>query len=256
MFSLFSDIFTYRDNVLSRLDVRAKLGVALAALLAVILSTRPWLPLALLAICLTSVFGLRIPAKLVAVRLAGPMAVAAAIVVLQSLTSGVTPLAVVHMAQWHLAFTREGLAHGLVLGSRVLGAVSIVLLVGFVTPAHEIFRSLAGWRLCRGWLEVATLMYRYVFVLMERAAELGAAQRLRLGYSSTKRSLDSASVLAGATILSSYDQAVRTHEAMLLRGYTGEMPFGPARSMSKRDGLLAALALLALVTAYVVLEVA
>ena len=45
MFDLFSDIFTYRDNVLTRIDPRAKLLIAFAALVAVVTAGRVVLPL-------------------------------------------------------------------------------------------------------------------------------------------------------------------------------------------------------------------
>jgi hypothetical protein len=38
-------------------------------------------------------------------------------------------------------------------------------------------------------------------------------------------------VLAGTVIARSLDQAIRTHEAMTLRGYEGQFPFGPHPEM-------------------------
>ena len=43
-FHLFSDYFARRDNVLQRLDVRLKMGVAIALFAAILCSTRPVLP--------------------------------------------------------------------------------------------------------------------------------------------------------------------------------------------------------------------
>ena len=50
MFDLFSDIFTYRENRLTAVDPRAKLVVALAAILLVLASGRPALPLLTMAV--------------------------------------------------------------------------------------------------------------------------------------------------------------------------------------------------------------
>ena len=109
------------------------------------------------------------------------------------------------------------------MGSRVLGSVSVVLLLSSVTPAHRIFHSLRWLGVPRGWVEIATLMYRYIFTLLDQTADVLAAQRVRLGYSGLKRSLVSLGVLTGAVIVQSLEQATRTYEAMSLRGYQGQI---------------------------------
>ena len=249
MFDLFSDIFTYRDNVLTRIDPRAKLVIAFAALIAVVTAGRPILPLVFFGLCLSAVVALRIPAKLVAARLAAPLAIVAILVVLQAFVTGTTPIYTFTFAGWQLTAKAEGLRQGTLLGSRVLGAVSVVFLLSLVTPAHRIFQALRSFGISRNWLEIAILMYRYIFVLMDRVANIAAAQKLRLGYTARRRALRSFTALAGATIVHSFEQAERTNEAMRLRGYRGAMPFGPLPAVSGRDRLILVLSLFAIVAA-------
>jgi cobalt/nickel transport system permease protein len=243
MFDLFSDIFTYRDNALTRIDPRAKLVIALAALVAVVTAERPVLPLLVFGLCLGIVAALRIPAKLVAVRLAAPLAIAAVLVVLQAFVAGSTPIYTFTFAGWQLTAKAEGLRQGTLLGARVLGAVSVVFLLSLVTPAHRIFQALRRFGISRDWLEIAILMYRYIFVLMERVTNIAAAQKLRLGYTARGRALRSFTTLAGATICHSFEQAERTNDAMRLRGYRGTMPFGPLPAVGGRDRLILAFSL-------------
>jgi cobalt/nickel transport system permease protein len=249
MFHLFSDIFTYRDNVLTRLDPRVKLLIAFAALIAVVTAERAALPLVFLALSLGSVAALKIPAKLVAARLAAPLSIVAVLVVLQTFLVGATPLFSFSFAGWELTARAEGLRRGAVLGSRVLGAVSVVFLLSVVTPAHRIFQALGWFGISRNWLEIAILMYRYIFVLMDRVSDLAAAQRLRLGYTARGRALRSFTALAGATIIHSLEQSQRTHEAMRLRGYRGSMPFGPLPALGRRDRLILTLFLIGIASA-------
>jgi energy-coupling factor transporter transmembrane protein EcfT len=61
-------------------------------------------------------------------------------------------------------------------------------------------------------------------------------------------------VVAGTVILRSVDQAVRSHEAMRVRGYRGEMPFGPLPGLGRRDWLAIVAAAILLGGAYWVLE--
>lgn len=250
MFDLFSDIFTYRDNALTRIDPRVKLLIALAALIAVVASTRPVLPLAVFILCLGTIAALRIPAKLVALRLAAPLSTVAVLVVIQTFVTGTTPIFALNLGGWTLTAKAEGLRLGLLLGTRVLGAISIVLLLGIATPAHRIFQALRGFRISKDWVEIAILMYRYIFVLMDRAGDLAAAQRLRLGYAARGRALASFTTLAGATVVHSFEQAGRTHDAMRLRGYRGTMPFGPLPALGRRERGLIALSLIVIAAAY------
>ncbi|MBU3932225.1 MAG: cobalt ECF transporter T component CbiQ [Proteobacteria bacterium] len=254
MFDLFSDIFTYRDNALTRIDPRAKLLIALAALIAVVTAERIVLPLAVLAFCLGAVAILRIPAKLVACRLAAPLSIVAVLVVIQTFVTGKTPLFAFTFAGWQFTAKAEGFRQGTLLGAHVLGAVSVVFLLSIVTPAHRIFQALRWFRISRNWLEIAILMYRYIFVLMDRVADLAAAQRLRLGYTARGRALRSFTTLAGATIIHSLEQAQRTHDAMRLRGYRGTMPFGPLPPLGRRDRLILVSCLIGIAAAYGLLE--
>jgi len=254
VFDLFSDIFTYRDNALTRIDPRVKLLVAAAALVAVVTSARPFLPLAVFALCLGTVIALRVPAKLVALRLAAPLSTVAVLVVIQTFVTGTTPLFALTLGGWTLTAKAEGLRQGLLLGTRVLGALSIVLLLGIATPAHRIFQALRGFRISKDWVEIAILMYRYIFVLMDRAGDLAAAQRLRLGYTARGRALASFTTLAGATVVHSFEQAGRTHDAMRLRGYRGTMPFGPLPTLGRRDRRLIALSVIVIAAAYGFIE--
>jgi cobalt/nickel transport system permease protein len=221
MFELFSDIFACRDNALTRVDPRAKLLAAVALILAVVFSTKVFLPLAMALISLTAMLALSIPLRLVLFRLAGPMGIVLVIVVLQSFLTPGEPILQISSLGYHFAATDQGLWKGLLLGSKVIGAVSVVLLLSFVTPAYKIFHSLRWFRIPETWVEMALLVYRYTFALLDHAADVAAAQRTRLGYSSLPRSLASMGVLAGAVVTRSLDQALRTYEAMVLRGYRG-----------------------------------
>lgn len=250
MFDLFSDIFTYRDNALTRIDPRVKLLIAFAALVAVVASAQPFLPLALFVLCLGAVTTLRVPAKLVALRLAAPLSTVAVLIVIQTFVTGTTPIGSLSLGEWTLTAKAEGLRQGLHLGARVLGALSIVLLLGIVTPAHRIFQALRSFRISKDWVEIAILMYRYIFVLMDRAGDLAAAQRLRLGYRAPGRALSSLSSLAGATVVLSFEQAGRTHNAMRLRGYRGTMPFGPLPVLANGELRLIALSVITIAAAY------
>ncbi len=235
MFELFSDIFACRDNILTGVDPRVKLVAALALILAVVFSTKVFLPLAVAVIGMMVMLALSIPPKLVLFRLAGPFGIVLVIVILQSFLTPGELILQIGLLGYHLLATHQGLWRGLLLGSKVIGAVSVVLLLSFTTPAYKIFHSLRWFRIPEGWVEMALLVYRYTFALLDHAADIAAAQRLRLGYSTLSRSLTSMGVLAGAVMARSLDQALRTYEAMVLRGCQGGLSLRPLPDMSRKN---------------------
>ena len=232
---LFSDFFARQDNFLTRIDPRTKLIVALAVLIAVLFSTTPFFPLIVLVLCFTAMVVIGMPTGMIGLRLASPMGIAAVLVVLKSVMTGSTPLWSVDLLGMRIIATHEGLQTGLQIAARVLGSMSAMLLLSSVTPAHRLFHALRAMGMPRGWVEIALLMYRYIFTLVDLVADMIAAQKLRLGYSGVACGLSSTGLVAGTVILRSVDQAVRTHEAMRLRGYHGDIPFGPMPPLKQRD---------------------
>ncbi len=246
MFELFSDIFTYRENRLTAVDPRVKLLVALGAILLVLFSTRPALPLLVAGAALGAMGALGFPLLVVAARLTIPLGLVLVLFAFRLFTTSGEPLFTLEIAGLALRGTRQGLQAGSLLASRVLGATSVLVLLGMVTPAHALFRALLWLRIPRGLVEIGLLMYRFIFVLLDIAADMATAQTLRLGYRGAGRSLRSVGTLAGAVLVRSLDQAARTSEAMVLRGYAGTMPAGTLPRIPLREavGLLGVFAAL------------
>ena len=154
-------------------------------------------------------------------------------------TTNGEPLATFDLGPWQFTATREGLFGGLLIASRVLGSLGIVMALCHGVPAHELFAALRWAKVPRTWLEIAVLMYRYLFVFFEQAVSVIAAQRVRLGYSTLRRSLHSMGSLAGMVVLRSLDQTEKSHEAMLARGYHGFLPLPSLPALSKGQAAVA-----------------
>lgn len=253
-FELFSDIFARRSNWLSRRDVRGKLGAALAVMLAVLLSGQPYLPAAVCAICVAGTMSVGVPARIALARLAAPFVFAAVIVALKAVLDGSAVLLRLHLGITSLPVFREGLSRGILIGSRVLGAVSVMLLLSVVTPAHRIFAALRWAGVPSAWTDTAMLMYRYIFGLLDHAATVYAAQRVRLGYSGLRSSLRCMGLLAGSVVDRSLGQATRTYEALVTRGYTGELPSAPMSNVEVKDVAICAVPVTLAWAAFVLLE--
>lgn len=199
----FSDLYAKRDNFLTKMDARIKVVLSLFFLIlnlqgGAVVST------SIFAVSISTLLFLRIPPRIIVVRFLEPFGVAGVVIFIK-----------LYFIGW------GGLAEGIVMASRILGAVSLILLLSMTTPVDALLKALTWFKIPRTWTDVALLTYRYIFVLLEDAYVVYSAQRVRLGYLGIRRSFQSFGTLAGAIVIRAYDQAMATSQAMRLRGYVG-----------------------------------
>jgi len=233
-FTLFSDYFALRDNWLTRFDPRLKVTIVLAFILSVISSSQVFSPLLVLVLCVGCMLSIRIPIRIMLIRFAPVAGVLVVLIGLRSFLVGVTPLWTFSIPGHDFTATSEGVREGALIGGRVAGAISAVMLSSFITPAPQVYATLLWFRAPRIWVEIAAMVYRYIFVILECARSAMLSQRARLGYVGTMRSLHSVGILAGSVCVRAFEQAEGTHRAMLARGYTGTMPTGKLDALGAR----------------------
>lgn len=235
---VFSDVFARRGNFVTGIEARTKLVFVLLALVINLTAASIYTSISIAAICLITLLAIRIPAKILLLRLAMPLVMAAVVLLTQLVFYGETPLFAFSL--WGLRVTgyEEGLTRGLLIMCRVLGGVSLILLLSMSTPADKLFTAASWFKIPGTIIEIALLIYRYVFVLIEEISIMKDAQRVRLGYHNWRQSMKSVSTLGACLILRAYDRAERVFEAMSVRGYTGASSIHyPV--FARRDGLTA-----------------
>lgn len=205
---LFSEYFI-KDNFLLKVDTRIKLLVAFTILIMVLSYKGFIFPLVLTFLSLFLCIKMRIPLRIFILRFLEPLFIAFCVLILKCLFS---------------TNYQDGLGEGLVITSRILGAVSVVIVVGFSTPFTEFMASLSWFKVPRGFIEILIFAYRYIFMLLEDAMVIYNAQKNRLGYSSLKRGLNSFGILSGSLILKAFQQSYNVTTAMIQRGYDGNIP--------------------------------
>lgn len=220
---LFSEYFK-KDHILSRIDARIKLLVALT-ILAMLLSYKGFaLPLLVTSICLFLCIKMKIPLKIFMLRFSEPVFIASIILLLKFFFSGNDVMFSANIIGFKISGYKDGLVDGLMIASRILGAVSIVAVMGFSTPFTEFIAGLSWFRVPKGFIEILLFAYRYIFVLLEDAMVIYSAQKNRLGYSSIRRGLSSFGVLSGSLILKAFEHSHNITTAMIQRGYDGNIP--------------------------------
>ncbi len=232
----FSENFK-KDHFLSKIDARIKLLVALV-LLAMILSYKGFFfPIIVIHFCILLRAMLRIPLRVFFLRLFEPLFISAVVVFLKAFFSGHLPFFSVSFFGLKIAVYQEGLREGLTIGSRIMGAVSILTIMGFSTPFTEFMASLSWLRVPKGFIEVMVFAYRYIFVLLDESLVIYNSQKTRLGYTSFRRGLSSFGTLTGSLILKVFEHSQNTAMALAQRGFDGHIPMAKERSLKGSEVL-------------------
>lgn len=237
---------------LFKLDGRIKTGVLLSAIVVVSVLTRWPLAAGSLLAAVTLIFALHLPLKKLFWRMSVPFGVAWLVLLSVMFTTGHTVVYTIQL--WHTALPvyREGLTLGFLIMLRILAAVSLGMLLSFSTPMIEILATLRIIKVPVLIVELADMIYRYLFSLGEIASTMRNAQRARGGEGLTwHRQARDVGLVAGNLLIKAFDRSVRIYMAMLARGYDEDAETAPYYTgpIPKRDllaGLLAGLALLLL----------
>lgn len=220
---LFSEYFK-KEHILSKVDARLKLIIALT-LLGMILSYKGFtLPLLVTVLCLLLCLKMRIPLKVFALRFSQPLFIISVLLILKVLFSGEDILFSINIFGIKVVGHKNGVMEGLMIGSRIIGAVSVVAVMGFSTPFTEIMAALSWLRMPKSIIEISLFAYRYIFVLFEDAMVIYNAQKNRLGYSSVKKGLNSFGTLTGSLVIKALEHSQNITTAMIQRGYDGNIP--------------------------------
>jgi len=242
---LFSEYFK-KDHLLSRVDARVKLGVSLLVLAMVLSYKGLAFPLLILCVSLAVCVKIKIPLKVFLLRFSEPVFIASVVILLKFLFSGHEAVFTMKISGITITGYKDGLMDGLQIGSRILGAVSVVAVLGFSTPFTEIMAALSWMRIPKGFIEILMFAYRYIFVLLEDAMVIYNAQKNRLGYSSIRRGLGSFGSLTGSLVLKAFESSQNITAAMIQRGYDGTMPALKHKQFKISEIILSAIILISM----------
>lgn len=137
---------------------------------------------------------------------------------------------------------------GSLVGHALAGSAA-VLLLATTTPMSDLLPALRRARVPDAVVEVASVVYRLLFVLLSSMHTIREAQAARMGWSSLRRSYRSAGTLAAAVLTRSWDRARRMQEGLAGRGMETGLRVLPEVLPSSRAFLAASLAGLAAIVA-------
>jgi cobalt/nickel transport system permease protein len=236
------DRYLETASVVHRLDPRVKVVVALAFIVSVaLLPDGAWVSYgAAAALILAATLAARLSPWLVVGRsLLGLPFLLAAVTVLFTV-----PGRALWVGPWGLEVTDAGLIRfaGIVLRSLI--SLSAAVLLTATTRFPDILHALRHLKVPAVLVAIIAFMYRYLFVLVEEVQRLlraRAARSARLpgqaGGGSIAWRAATVGHMAGQLLVRSLDRSDRVYQAMLARGYRGELLTLAPHAMHGRDWL-------------------
>lgn len=118
----------------------------------------------------------------------------------------------------------DTLWQGFQLVTRALGAASALNFLALTTPLTDIIALLQRWRVPDYLIDLMTVMYRFIFVLLDTLEQMLVAQESRLGYqTSYRRAMGNAGQVGARLFVNSFQRSRLLETALAARGYDGEL---------------------------------
>jgi cobalt/nickel transport system permease protein len=125
---------------------------------------------------------------------------------------------------WHISVTHEGVFLAIRMLLRVVTAMSIVQLVLETTRWDYVLRGFELFKIPHTILFVFALTYRYIFILLSTALDMMFARKSRnVGKVTASGSRFWIGTMTGCLLVKSFVMSANVHDAMISRGFTGEV---------------------------------
>lgn len=234
--------FPFRGSsvpLIYRMDPRVKL-VAVCSFVALISTMTSLGLLAAAALFVTglSVFS-RLPVRLLAKRLLWIIPFGGILVLLYPFVTPGIPVLTMNIGPLSLTASDEGTGRAAMLFLRVLTAVSALTVLTTTTRFRELMDALRGLRVPVVLVQLIEFTVRYIYVLLDEVQRMRTARKARCfdeGKSLfDRRAISTIGQLIGVLFMRSLDRGERVYNAMLARGYSGEIAAGRKLSLPVRD---------------------
>ena len=134
-----------------------------------------------------------------------------------------------------IGITRQGMAGVVQLTMRIVNSLSLSFLLIYTTPFSEIMRALKSLRVPDPFLMIITLSYKYIFVFARTLEDIHLARK---GRTVDFKGAEGRRWIAGRMAFLLRKTQIRCEEvfqAMLARGFSGEVAFHACPKMNKND---------------------
>ncbi len=222
MFSNTLDNYAH-SNKYNDLNTYFKVLFGILTMLMSLISTSPVVPLIIaLFMSVLIIFGAKVSYKFYLKFFFFPFSFGLITFIFMAIFFGVG-VHILEFGIFNLAVTADGFNLGLLVFARMLGGFACLAFLALTTPMTELFSVLRLIKIPQIVLEIAMLMYRYIFVFLDEAINMYHTQETRLGYSSLKKSFKSMGMLGSNLFIRTWMKGEQAYIAMESRCYDGSI---------------------------------
>jgi cobalt/nickel transport system permease protein len=198
----FLDRYSRLDSPIHRVSAAVKLVAAFILVVAVVLlpASRPVFLVAIAAVLVAIAALSRVPGRFLVVR----------VLLLEPFVLGVALLALFQPGGWRMF---------LFLVGKCTICLMVMVLLSNTTPFAELLRVLKRLRMPALLVTTLSLMYRYVFVLVDEAQRMGRARTGRTFTPRRRRAWRTMASVVSQLFIRSSERAERIYAAMCARGW-------------------------------------
>lgn len=252
----FLDPYRPRISLIHQLDPRVKLVLTLAFIFTTALTPVGAWPVYILllaiiiSIILLSDLGLRyVWGRAI---LAFPFVLAAVPIIF---TAPAPYLAEIPLGQWTLTISASGVERFLSIAFKSWISVQAAIVLAASTPFPSLLIAMRAIRIPRLLVSIFSLMWRYLFILADEVLRLNRARAARSGQAEGSAAKTGGSLawrarvtggMAGNLFLRAFERSDRIYNAMLSRGYDGEIRSIPLPRLDSSQLAILTVALLVL----------
>ena len=211
------------NNGLKDVNSYFKVLFAISTMLISLISASPIVPsIIFLLVSALIIFKAKIPSKFYLKFITIPFIFAFMTFIFMALFFGISGQ-ILNLGIFNLTIAADGFNLGLLVLTRMMAGFSCLAFLALTTPLNEIFPILEHLNIPKILLELAMLMYRYIFVFLDEAINMYHSQETRLGYSSLQKTLKSMGMLVSNLFIKTWARGEQVYMAMESRGYDGTL---------------------------------
>ena len=212
-------------NRLARLHPAWKAGCSLSAIAIALVASRVDVSLLMLALMVgLAVAWAGIPAPTVLRLVAGEAGLLAVTVLGVAVAVGTAPFpGSVAIGPLWLGTSPSMLGTAAVLVTRALACVAAMNFLAMTTSTTAIVDMLRSWHVSETLLDLAILIYRFVFVLLDTLGRMVTASDARLGFRDRRTALRTSAQIGAGLFVEAFRRSQRLEDALRARGWQGAL---------------------------------
>lgn len=218
-------------NRLRYIDPALKAGLSLSVILICLLANNHAVnATAMICLFALGVLWARLPVRLFAGLLAaeGSFLLISVAGILITFTSQTPSTPELHLGSIWLTVLPQSLHTVTGLVSRALACATALNFLALTTPVVDLIDLGRRWHISELLIDMMTLIYRFVFSLLESLEQMRLAQESRLGYTNSRTAMRSAALIASNLFIDTFRRSQKLQIALEGRCYEGGLRVLPS----------------------------